>query len=243
MEFSVPCSTKLFKLIELRNMKPIKIVILTLTLIGSSLPICAQTLNWNSLDSTKHIINLGVGWDYSLSYSLGYGYQINTKTPLILNANFSIPSGENLLDDFKIKAGGQIVLLNKTNFKGSITLNGIYRRYENPLVRLQNFGSEMKGTFGYYKPKWFVAGEIGFDKAIVTHFKHSKSFKENIFQEVKDGWYEPTTGGNFLYGLQTGYSFKKSDITLNIGMVKTQDFQSYPLIPYYLMFGYNYRID
>ena len=28
-------------------------------------------------------------------------------------------------------------------------------------------------TAGYYQRKWFVAGEAGFDKAIVTHFKHS----------------------------------------------------------------------
>lgn len=223
-------------------MKIIKIAVLTLALISTLQPICAQTLNWNSLYTTKHIINVGIGWDYSLSYSLGYAYQVNTKIPLILNANFSIPSGENLFDDFKTKLGGQIVLLNKTNFKGSITLNGIYRRYENPLVRLQNFGSEVKGTIGYYKSKWFVAGEVGFDKAIVTHFKHSESFKENIFQEVKDGWYEPATGGNFLYGLQTGYSFRKSDLTLHIGKVTTQDFKTTPRIPYYLTFGYNYKI-
>lgn len=217
-------------------------VILAITLISPLRPICAQTLNWNSLENSKHILNVGAGWDYSLSYSLGYTHRLNTKIPMILNTNFSIPSGENLLDDFKTKVGGQVVLLNKSNFKGSIALNGIYRRFETPLVRLQNFGSEMKGTFGRYKPKWFVAGEIGFDKAIVTHFKHSESFKENAFQEVRDGGYKPATGGNVLYGLQTGYSFKKSDITLNIGMVKTQDFKSNPLIPYYLMFGYNYRI-
>lgn len=203
----------------------------------------AQTVNWNALENSKQIITAGFGWDYSVSYSLGYAYKIKTKVPLVLNANFSVPSGEKLLDDFKTKIGAQVVLLNKTNLKGSILINGIYRRYKNPLVRLQNFGSEMKGVFGYYKPKWFIAGEVGFDKAIVTHFKHSESFKETIYQEVKDGWYEPATGGNFIYGIQTGHSFKKSDITFNIGMVTTQDFKTTPLIPYYLIIGYNYRIE
>lgn len=203
----------------------------------------AQTVNWDALENSKHIISAGIGWDYSVSYSLGYAYQVRTKVPVLLNASFSIPSGENLLDDFKTKIGGQIVLLNKSNLKGSITWNGIYRSYKNPLVRLQNFGSELKGTLGYYKPKWFVAGEVGFDKAIVTHFRHSETFKETIFSDVKDGWYEPVTGGNFQYGIQTGYSFKKSDITFSIGMVTTQDFKTTPLIPYYLMLGYNYRIN
>lgn len=147
------------------------------------------------------------------------------------------------MDDFKTKIGGEVLILNKSNLKGSISVNGIYRSYENPLVRLQNFGSELKGTFGYYEPKWFVAGEVGFDKAIVTHFKHSETYKETIFADVKDGWYEPATGGNFMYGIQTGYSFNKSDITFNIGMVTTQDFKTTPLIPYYLMLGYNHRIN
>lgn len=223
-------------------MKSIKIVIFTIVLSGWNC-LYAQSINWSSLDSTKHIINVGIGWDYSLSYSVGYVHKLNFNIPTVLNANFSIPSGENLLDDFKTKIGGQMVLLNNPNFKGGITLNGIYRRYENPLVRLQNFGSEMKGIFGYYQPKWFVAGEVGFDKAIVTHFKHSLIFKETIYQEVKDGWYEPSTGGNFIYGLQTGYSFKKSDLTFNIGLLTTQDFNAAPRIPYYLILGYNYRIE
>lgn len=203
----------------------------------------AQTLNWNALQDSKHIITAGIGWDYSISYSLGYAYQLKTKVPIVLTTNSSIPSGEKLLDDFKTKIGGQILLLNKSNLKGSITFNGIYRRYENPLVRLQNFGSELKGTLGYFKPKWLVAGEVGFDKAIVTHFKHTETFKETFFSDVKDCWYDPSTGGNLIYGIQTGYSFNKSDITFNIGMVTTQDFKTTPLIPYYLMLGYNHRIN
>ncbi len=203
----------------------------------------SQTVNWNSLEDSKHILTACFAWDYSVSYSLGYAYQLKTNAPIILTANFSIPSGKKLLDDFKTKIGGQILLLNTSNVKGSMALNGIYRRYENPLVRLENFGSELKGTLGYYKQKWFVAGEVGFDKAIVTHFKHSETFKETIFAEVKDGWYKPATGGNFMYGIQTGWSFKKSDITFNIGMVRTQDFKATPLVPYYLMLGYNHRLN
>lgn len=184
---------------------------------------------------------LGSVIDYSLSYSAGYGYKLNSNLPIVLSFNLLQASGENQLDDFKTKIGGQIVLLNQPTFKGIITLNGVYRRFENDLVRLQNIGSEMKGTFGYYKPKWLVACEVGFDKAILTHFKHSDLYKKDIYQNVKDGWYEPATGGNFSYGLQTGYSFKKSDITLNFGKVITQDFKTTPLIPFYLRLGYNYK--
>lgn len=219
-----------------------RLLITTLLCLSSLHATHAQTINWNTLGESKQIVNVGVGWDHSLSYSVGYAYQLKFKKPLILNANFSIPSGDNLVDDFKTKIGGQMLVLNNENFKGSVSLHGNFRRYENPLVRLVNFGSEMKGVFGYYKTKYFVAGEFGFDKAIVTHFKHSDLFKDNIYAEVTNGWHQPSTGGNFNYGIQTGYSFNKYDVTLNIGKVVTQDFKTAPLIPFYFMLGFNYKL-
>ena len=63
-------------------------------------------------------------------------------------------------------------------------------------------------------------------------------FRED-FPQVKDGWYEPATGGNFHYGLQTGLSFAKSDITLKVGKVVQQDFETDPTMPLYLQLGYN----
>ncbi len=224
-------------------MKTIRIIKVLPALLCLTLPMRAQTVNWSSIEQSEHTIHVGFGWDYSLSHSLGYAYQVKTKIPLILTANFSSPFGKNFLDDFKTKMGGQIVLLNNASLKGSLSLNAIYRRYQNPLVRLQNFGSELNGIFGYYKPKWFAAGEIGFDKAIVTHFKHSNLYKEIIYPDVRDGWFEPATGGNFHYGLQTGLSYKKSDLTLNAGRIIVQDFETKPLIPFYFIIGYNYRID
>lgn len=202
----------------------------------------AQTLNFNSLEHSKRILNIGVGWDHGLSYGAGITFKVDTKMPLFLYGNFSIPSGEIVFDDFKTKIGGQLIILNQKNVKGTIALNGIYRRYENPLVRLVNFGSEIKATLGIYKLKWFVAGEMGFDKAIVTNFKHSESYRETINAGVEDGWYEPATGGNFYYGFQTGYSLKKIDITLNMGAVVNEDLKTTLLLPYYMMLGLNYRL-
>lgn len=223
-------------------MNSIKLIILVITLVLCIEQSNGQTINWNALKDTGHLLHFGVGWDYSMSFNSGYAYKVKTKLPLFLMANFSMPSGNKVLDDFKTKIGGQILLHNGENMKGSIYLSGVFRKYANELVRIFNFGSEMKGTFGYYKPKWFLAGEIGFDKAIATHFKHSDIYKNTINPEVADGWLEPATGGNFYYGLQTGYSSRKYDITLNIGRVTTQDFKTSPLIPYYLLLGFNYKI-
>ncbi len=200
----------------------------------------AQTINWASLNpKQKHIVNMNVGWDYGMVLGVGYGYQLKTKMPVILHANYSFPSGKNLVDDFKTKIGGTVQLYKIKNFRAGAKIEAVFRRYENDEVRLLNFGSEMTAIVGYYKSKWFIAGEFGFDKAISTHIKHSNIYKE-YYPGAKDGWYVPT-GGNFLYGLQGGYSFKRYDVNLKIGKTVSQDFKTDPMVPYYFQLGVNYR--
>jgi len=203
----------------------------------------SQTLNWESLKKEeKHILNANAGWDYSFVYGFGYGYHLKTKLPIILESSISFASGEVIFDDFKTKLGGQINLYQIENFRFNAAIHGIYRHYGNPLVILQNFGADASTTIGYYKSKWFIAGEFGFDKAIVTYFKHSDIYKE-VYPDVKNGWFEPTTGGNFNFGIQGGCSFYRSDITLRAGKAMNEDFKSTPLIPFYLQLGYNYKLD
>jgi hypothetical protein len=104
-----------------------------------------------------------------------------------------------------------------------------------------NFGSDLSGNIGYYRSKWFIAGEVGFDKAIITNFKHSKVYRDQ-YPGVADGWYEPATGGNFYYGLQAGFSFKNQDIYMKAGKLLRQDFKTTPFIPFYFQLGYNIKI-
>ena len=61
------------------------------------------------------------------------------------------------------------------SFSATVKANGVFRRIENTQALLQNFGSEFAGIAGYYTTRWFVAGEVRFDKAIITHVKHLKA--------------------------------------------------------------------
>ena len=202
----------------------------------------AQNVNWASLEKKQqHILNINAGLDYGLTYGVGYGHQLKSKLPIIINGEYSFPSGNKIVDDFKTKIGGSIRYAKVNNFLFTAKVYGVFRRYQNTLSRLVNFGSDMSVAAGYYKKKWHVAGEVGFDKAIVTHFKHSQLYKNN-FPGVQDGWYEPSTGGNFYYGIQTGISFKQHDIYLKAGRMLTQDFTTTPLVPFYLQLGYNLRM-
>jgi len=201
----------------------------------------AQSINWSSVKSEqRHIFNVNAGYDYAFTYGIGYGYHLKSRIPMVLNIEYSQPVGENIFDDFKTKIGGQVRVYQINNLQFSAKVQGVVRRYETDYVRMFNFGSDMSAVIGYYKPKWFLAGEFGFDKAIVTNFAHSDLFKED-FPGVKDGWYEPATGGNFYYGLQSGFSLKNSDITLKAGKVVQQDFKTNPTVPFYIQVGYNIR--
>jgi len=202
-----------------------------------------QTINWQSLKiEDKQILNMNAGLEYGLIYGAGYGYRLNTKMPVVLNLEYSFPSGKNVTDDFKSKIGGKIRVFEIGYFVFSANIYGVYRRYESNLVRMKNFGSDFSGVVGYYRPKWFVAGEVGFDKAIVTHLKHSQSYRD-IYPEVIDGWYSPPSGGNFYYGLQAGFSFKQQDIYLKAGKVITQDFKTEPTVPFFAQLGINFRFN
>jgi hypothetical protein len=215
-------------------------IILTVIILLTGIFTNAQTVNWKNIGEYKHLANINIAADYGLTYGAGYAYRLSSKRPVLINAEYSFPSGENITDDFKIKTGTQVSWWQSGNFHFASKLQAIIRKYNNGYARLLNVGADLSATGGYYKKRWFIAGELGFDKAIVTHFKHSDLYKSN-FPGVKDGWYEPSTGGNFYYGLQGGYTFRNKDVYLKLGKLTQQDLKSSPLLPFYAQLGFNFR--
>lgn len=222
-------------------MKKIKIyLVIIITLIVSNLS-NAQTLNWSTLNEKKNILNVNFGIEYGTIYGLGYSHVFRKKRlPIIAQFEYSFPSGNKFFDDYKIKTGVNIRWIEFNKFQFSTRVDGIFRRYNNSFARIINFGSDVSATFGYYKPKWFVATEIGFDKAIISHFKHTQIYK-NQFPGAVDGWYEPSMGGNFYYGIQGGISFSHNDLYLKAGKIVSQDFKTLPMIPLFAQIGYNFK--
>ena len=221
-------------------MKRIALVLFIASLFFSSFS-NAQSINWAALKKDqKHIASVHTGADYAFTYGAAYGYQLKSKLPVILMAGYSFPSGNAISDDFKSELGAQANWYQSKNFYISSKLLSIFRRVENTYARLLNFGAGVSATAGFYKKHWFAAGEIGFDKAIITHFKHTDLYKAN-FPAVKDGWYEPSTGGNFYYGITAGYSFKDADIYLRTGKLIQQDFKTSPMLPFYAELGLNLK--
>ncbi|HEU0110297.1 MAG TPA: hypothetical protein VFQ73_05440 [Flavisolibacter sp.] len=221
-------------------MKNNSIIILLLLIFIVPKPGNAQTVNWTSFgNGLKHIINLNAGFDNSATIGIGYGQKLNTSFPLLLSVEYSAPAGKTIFDDFKTKLGGQAEVVKAGRFSATVKAYGIFRRNESDYVRLLNFGSEFSTVMGYYKSSWHAAGELGFDKAIITHVQHKDIMKES-YPGIKDGWYMPT-GGNFFYGIQTGKSFKNNDVYIRIGKTVAQDLKNKATIPLYFQLGVNGR--
>jgi hypothetical protein len=202
-----------------------------------------QTYNWGTLnDSTKHIAGANFGWEYAAIAGVNYSYRLPIKIPVFLQSGLSFPFGKKFLDDFKanIGLGGQVY--ENKNFHSLLTLNTIYKRYTNELVTLNQVGLDIKTINGFYKPNWFVATEIGLDLGLSTHFRHSETYKQNIYADVQDGWYKPISAGIMNFGVQSGYSFRQSDLIFRIGYFKSITSNVNALIPYYVTLGYNLKI-
>ncbi len=201
----------------------------------------AQNINWANLQpEEKHIVNINTGLDYGIVFGAGYGYRLRGNMPIVLNADYSQPAGKDIFDDLKTRAGVQARLLKVGDFQFTARVHGIFRKYESQIIRMANFGSDMSGVAGYYRKRWYMAAEFGFDKAIVTKFTPTSVSREG-YEGATGGWYQPATGGNFYYGLLAGVSIGKADIYVNGGKVVTQDFKMTPFLPYYGRIGVSYK--
>ena len=211
-------------------------IVMTVAEIGLS-----QGINWRSLhDDQRNVIQLNFGYDYGVTTQFGYSRAFTIVKPVLVGIDYSFPMGEELLDDFKVRIGGQVEILQIRGFSATLRIMGNFRRYQNQLVRIASFGSDFAILAGYCEPSWSVVGEFGFDKSITSHVKHSDVMR-TAFPAIKDGWYIPT-GGHYYYGVQAGKTIGESyDVTLRLGATNAQDNDEDAMIAYYIQVGVGMR--
>ena len=212
----------------------IAILMITMGLAEASF---AQTVNWRSLRNDQHnLVRVDFGYDYGVTTQLSYHRSMTIIRPALVGLDFSMPMGGNLLDDFKVRLGGQVELFENNGFSTSVRIQGVFRRFQNDFVRIVSFGSDFGLVAGYYSQTWHAAGEFGFDKSITTHLKHSEVLKSYI-PDIKDGWYIPT-GGHFYYGVQGSKTLVTNlDLSLRVGATKAQFNDKDAALPAYLQLG------
>jgi hypothetical protein len=201
----------------------------------------SQNINWRSLgEGQRNVVQLGFGYDYAATAQFAYGRTFSWVRPVMVSLDYSVPMGEDLLDDFKVRLGGQMEIVEVGGFSATVRIYANLRRYQTTLVRIVSFGSDFALLAGYSKPTWYAAGEFGFDKSITSYLKHSDVMKAN-FPGIRDGWYIPT-GGHYYYGIQAGKTIGESfDISLRLGATNAQDNDENDVMPYYIQLGLGMR--
>ncbi len=216
----------------------LKVLMVTMVLVELSY---SQNINWRALNQDqRNTLQATFGYDFGATAQVGYTRSFTLIRPVVVGLDYSIPMGRDLLDDFKVRLGGQIEIVEIGGFSATLKLYSNFRRYQTAMVRIVGFGSDFAIVAGYYKPTWYAAGEFGFDKAIVSHLKHSDIMRTN-FPGIRDGWYIPT-GGNYYYGVQGGKTLGENfDLSLRVGATSAQFDDENAVIPYYCQLGLGMR--
>jgi hypothetical protein len=198
----------------------------------------AQEINWYEVsEGKKHFVTLNFGADYCTYYGLKYGYKIgNTKLPLILDAEFSVPFGENVFDDWNARMGLQSKVWSHNNLWWSLKASLITRKFESEVASLMNFGSSLSTLFAYQKPKWGMGAEFSYERSEISKIENRLLL--DYYPEITNGWYN-TSGGNFKMGVQAHINIKSINLFIHLGKAYGQDFEDNPTLPYYAKLGIN----
>lgn len=217
------------------------IITITLLLIFAVGRCYSQDINWKSLNEDKrNIIQVNFGYNFGLVTQISYNRSFELIRPVLLGLDLSIPMGSDVLDDFKVRYGAQIQILEYNDFSFTIKILSNFRRYQTELVRIVSFGSDFAAVLGYFQPTWHVAGEFGFDKSIISNLKHSDILK-SYFPGIKDGWYIPS-GGHYYYGLQASKTLgDRFDVAMRIGLTRVQFNDEEAVVPAYASLGLGMR--
>jgi opacity protein-like surface antigen len=192
----------------------------------------AQEINWRSLSpETKHLGSINVGGDYGSYFGGSYGYQWKRGTSsIIIGHELTLPFGDDVLDDFKMKTSMQSELWRAESLSLAVKTGFIFRGYESEMASMYNVGADITLSFGYLKSRWGLEAIMNYDRSMATHIDN-KLLKE-YYPEIKDGWYD-SSGGNFKFGIRANRSLGSSILFLNFGKAFGQDFEDNPTLPFY----------
>jgi hypothetical protein len=214
------------------------VMILVMAMVGVS---SSQNVNWRSLgEGQRNVIQFNFGYDFGATAQVGYAHSFTIILSVLVGLDYSFPMGGVLLDDFKVRLGGQIEVVEIGGFSATVKIMSNLRRYQTQLVRIVSFGSDFAALAGYYRPTWYAAGEFGFDKSITSYLKHSDLMKA-VFPAIKDGWYIPS-GGHYYYGIQAGKTIGETfELSLRMGATRVQFDDEEAMLPYYAQLGLGVR--
>lgn len=211
-----------------------------LTLVGLVAQEAAAQWNVARSSAARNQVYTTFGLDPALVTSVGYARTV----PLLGREwQLGIEAGAVVFDfdtqDFRARVQVRTTVLGWRSLRLVGSAAFLTRGTENVIFRGFNFGTDFTGNLGVYRPGWFLAGEFGFDKALITHLVQSDWYRTYFYPEAKDGWYL-TGGGTFHYGATTGVAIGRTELALRAGWLRTETWDDI-MPPMYASLGLGVR--
>jgi hypothetical protein len=174
--------------------------------------------------------------DPAVITSVGYSYTTPIfSRPLQTSIEGGVVAAANGVDDFRARLQTGLAVAEWKSVRATVNAAFVTRGTKNTIYRAVNMGLDMGGTAGVYRRNWFAAGEVGYDKAIVTRITHTDWYRTNFYPDAKSGWYIDT-GGTWRFGGVTGVSIGRTELSVRAGIPMTQRGKSIA-VPYYASVG------
>ena len=203
-----------------------RIASITLGIMASAFGARDAAGQWNvaRFGAEPNRVYTSFGLDPALVTSLGYGrvVPVNGHTFLV-TSDLGVVSAKMDARDFRARVGVQTSLARWRSVHLTGSASAIARGTQNSIYRGFNWGADLTGGVGVYRPRWFAAGEFGKDKAIITHVTHTAWYREHVYKDARDGWYLDA-GGTYHYGLASGVSLGQTEVSGRFGWLTTEDF-------------------
>ena len=147
---------------------------------------------WNlaRLNPGESRVQLTMGIDPAVIPSIGYSRASSLfGATAQVSLEGGVVAGKADLGDYRVRMTGQVQLAQYRALRLAVRGAAITRGTSNDVFRAVNFGADVGAIGGLYRRRWFVAAEMGFDKAILTHLTHTRLYRDRYYAEAKDGWY------------------------------------------------------
>lgn len=152
-------------------------------------------------------ISTRAGFDDSLvTWTLGYTRAIplpRVGRVWMIGGELSVPMAGPDFGDVRVQASARIDALWLSGFELPLEFGGRMIRTRNDLFTGVGLGTLLAAYPGWYALRWFVAAELRWDQTWATRLTHSAVYREEIYPDVRDGWYG-APAWSMRYGLRVG---------------------------------------
>jgi hypothetical protein len=204
-----------------------RLMSITVGIALSTIPVQDVAAQWNvARYGTDHNrVYATFGLDPAFVTSLGYAHVIPVSGHgFELAGDVGVATAQFDARDFRARLGVQTSLLHWRSLHLTMQATAVGRGTENVIYRGFNFGADITGAAGVYRTGWFVAGEFGKDKSVITHVTHTDWYRNQYYADAKDGWYLDA-GGTFHYGVAGGFALGRTEVIARAGFRRTEDWK------------------